>query len=331
MNFRTEIKLNKSSHLIEHNNKIAAFGSCFAENIADYLQKYRFSMLNNPFGVLYNPVSIHNAFTLIVTEKKFRREDLIQHDNLWHSWYHHSSFSNQDPDKCLANINKNLISAKNILSGCDFLIITYGTAYVYKHIDSGLIVSNCHKIPAEQFNRFRLELSNIVKNISETIGLVQQLNPSIQIIFSISPIRHLKDGLVENQLSKSSLITALHETIRNFKSCSYFPAYEIMMDDLRDYRYYEPNLTHPNQTAIEYIWDKFNTSWLSQGCQSVIQDLHRLNLARSHRSLFPGSGQEKVFIQNQLKIIAGLKKKYEYIDFTEDLDFFKSRLNDRMS
>ena len=266
---------------------------------------------------------------MIVSGKEFSQDDLIQHDDLWHTWYHHSSFSHQDPVQCLSVINDQLKEAKIFLKKCNFLIITYGTALVFAHIKSDLIVSNCHKIPSAQFKRIRLSTTEIEKYIHNTIELAQKLNPSIQIIFSVSPIRHLKNGMIENQISKSSLILALHNTINNTKSCSYFPAFEIMMDDLRDYRFYEQNLTHPSKTAIEYIWNKFAATWLSAQCQSTIKEIECINLARSHKILFPGSGKEQVFLRNQLKNLSELKQKYPYIDFSEDVEYFTVRINDK--
>jgi hypothetical protein len=327
MKFRTEIQIEKSPYLIEHYNSIATIGSCFAENIAQYLAKFRFKILNNPFGILYNPVSIYNALSLIQSEKKFTKDDLIQHDDLWHSWYHHSNFSHPNIDQCLLGINEQLNKARTFFNNCNFLIVTYGTAYVFELIESGIIVSNCHKIPSNRFKRFRMTVQDIENNISKFIKLAKALNPSIKIIFSVSPIRHLKDGMVENQLSKSSLLMALHHTIMQNDSCFYFPAYEIMIDDLRDYRFYESNLTHPSQMAIEYIWNKFSDTWLSEDCKSTIKDIDRLNKARLHKPLFTGSRKEQVFLKNQLKAINELKKKYPYIDFSEDRNYFNASLN----
>lgn len=327
MKFRTEIQIENPPNIIEHHNSIVTIGSCFAENITEYLSRFRFRILNSPFGLLYNPVSIFNSLSLIQLEKEFKKDDLIRNDDLWHSWYHHSSFSHPNVDQCLLVINEQLKKARTFFSDCNFLIITYGTAYVFEYIESGIIVSNCHKIPSNQFRRYRMSVQDIEDNISKTIKLAKILNPSIKIIFSVSPIRHLKDGMANNQLSKSSLLLALHSTIRQSDSCFYFPAYEIMIDDLRDYRFYESNLTHPNRIAIEYIWNKFSDTWLSKDCKLTTTEIDRINQARLHKPFFPGSIKEQVFIQNQLKIIDELEKKYPYIDFSEDVDHFKASLN----
>ncbi len=327
MIFRTEIQIESPPNLIEHYNSIVTIGSCFAENIAEYLLRFRFNIINNPFGILYNTVSIFNALSLIQSEKQFTSDDLIHDNDLWHSWYHHGSFSHPNIDQCLLGINDQLNQARTFFSDCNYLIITYGTAFVFEHIESGVIVSNCHKIPSNQFRRYRMTVQDIENNISKTIKLAKVLNPSIKIIFSVSPIRHLKDGMVNNQLSKSSLLLALHNTIKQSNSCFYFPAYEIMIDDLRDYRFYESNLTHPNRIAIEYIWNKFSNTWLSEDCKLTLKEIDRINQARLHKPFFPGSIKEQVFLKNQLKIIDELKKKYPYIDFSEDINHFNASIN----
>lgn len=328
MNFRTQIQIDQSQKPIEHTDKISTIGSCFAENIARYLIQLRFYVLDNPFGVLYNPASIYNSLNLILSKKSFTENDLINYDDLWHSWYHHSSFSHQDQDECLSRINNRIQEANVFLKNCNYLIITYGSAYVYEHIESGLIVSNCHKIPSDKFSKYRLNLSQIEKYIQDTANLAKKLNPSIQIIFSVSPIRQLKDGMIENQLSKSSLILGLHNALSDIEYCSYFPAYEILMDDLRDYRFYRSNLTHPNEIAVEYILEKFSETWLSENCQSIIKDIDRINQARSHKLFFPGSSKAQTFIRNQLIYISDLEKKYPYVDFSEDVKYFSSHLKD---
>ncbi|MEJ2545346.1 MAG: GSCFA domain-containing protein [Calditrichaceae bacterium] len=323
MKFRTEIQIDKYKYPIEHHNSIATIGSCFAENIAEYLRRFRFNTLANPFGILYNPVSIFNALSMIHSVKEFSKKDLVSQDDLWHSWFHHGSFSHPNAEQCVLKINDQIKRAKSFMEICDYLIITYGTAFVFEHIDSGIIVSNCHKIPSSQFRRYRLSVGEIESNISKTIELVKSLYPSIKIIFSVSPIRHLKDGMVDNQLSKSSLILALHNTIKDDESCFYFPSYEIMMDDLRDYRFYESNLTHPNQMAIDYILNKFSETWFSEKCLSTIRDIEKLNQARAHKSLFPGSDKDKEFKYMQLEHIEKYKIKYPHIDFSDDLKYFK--------
>jgi len=322
MQFRTEIESVNTGSKIEHNHTIVTIGSCFAENIGEFFKRYRFNILDNPFGVLYNPASIFNSLQLIENRKILTKKDLFNYDELWHSWYHHSSFSHPDPEHCLAAINENLIKAKKYLEECRFIIISLGTSYVFEHIDSGIIVSNCHKIPAKHFRRIRLNVKQTEDYIHKTVSMIKNINPSVQFLFSVSPIRHIKDGLVENQLSKASLIVAVHNVIQDSDNLYYFPGYEIMTDDLRDYRFYEKNLTHPSQLAVEYIWEKFMNAWLSQECRTAIEELGALNRARAHRILFPDSVKARNFKTQQLDKITQLKQKYPYIDFSDDIKHF---------
>jgi hypothetical protein len=326
MKLRTEIQLKPSGLQIEHHQKIITIGSCFAENIGLNFAKYHFSILNNPYGVLYNPASVYNSLHLISSNKTFEKSDLIFHDGLWHSWYHHSSYSDTKPDQCLSNLNSQLLRTKQFIENCDFLVITYGTSIVYELINSGLIVSNCHKVPADKFRRFRMDIQILEKYIRDTIALIKSINPSIYFIFTVSPVRHLKDGLAENQISKSSLIVALNNVIESENSAAYFPAYEIMLDDLRDYRFYDKNLVHPNSTAIDYIWDIFSNTWLSSQCRTIVKEMEQLYHSRNHKLFFPDSDKARAFIQQQLDKISTLSKKYSYIDFSGEAEYFSELL-----
>lgn len=312
--FRTEIQIQKSDLQIEHHSKIMTLGSCFASNMAEKFQHSRFDICDNPFGVLYNPVSIKNSLQLINSNKKFKAEDLIEYDGLLHSFFHHSTFSSTDSDECVETINAGLKQASSSLAKTDVLIITFGTAYVYRHRESGLIVSNCHKLPANKFDHFRLSIDKISKTIVEIVSLVHAINKNIKIIFSVSPIRYLKYGAHENQLSKSTLLLSLEAITNSNENCHYFPAFEIMMDDLRDYRFYEDNLLHPNQTAIDYIWEKFSNAHLSEKCRLAMIDMDKLSRAVSHRPHYSDTPSYRQFVKKQLSTIKELRIKYPYLD-----------------
>jgi hypothetical protein len=323
--FRTEIDIPKIDQPINHYDPIITFGSCFAENIGEILTKLRFSVCNNPFGVLYNPVSIYNSINLISTNEEFEEADLIFHNGEWHSFYHHSSFSSHNHLKALSDMNTKLQETRTFIQKSKFVIITYGTAFVYAYRKNGMIVSNCHKIPADQFDRSLLSVKDLKQSIKSTIEEIKELNPEINLIFSVSPIRHLKDGLPQNQRSKALLIVALQEIVSTTPNTYYFPAYEIMIDDLRDYRFYEQNLTHPNDMAIQYIWDKFKSACLSASCIETLKHVEKLNAALSHRVRNPDSEEHRIFIENHLKLLAQLKEKYEYLDFDEEIKYFLSQ------
>jgi len=324
--FRSEIDIPRYPFKLEHFHRVATFGSCFAANMGERLEAARFSVLDNPFGVLYNPFSIRTALQRAADNHLFGKDDLIFHEEQWHSFYHHSDFSRGDPQECLRVINESIRKTQSYLSKTDFILITYGTAYVYRYRKNGQIVSNCHKIPAKEFDHFRLSLSQISENIRRTIAAARRLNPEIRFIFSVSPIRYLKEGFTENQLSKALLLLAVHEAIGQDERSVYFPAYEIMMDDLRDYRFYEANLVHPNALAIDYIWHIFAEAFFSEECRRSVQKTEKLVSACRHRPRNPGAGKYKQFLINQLKYADDLQKEFPYLKLDEEISFLQETL-----
>ncbi len=322
MKFRTEIEVTKGSVFIEHEQKLLTIGSCFAENIARKLAAVRFRVLENPFGVLYNPASVLAALKLIAGERAIEEDDLVFHDGLWHSLLHHSTFSDAHKEILLDRIVRVNEQTTDFLQEARHVILTLGTAFVYRYRQSGKIAANCHKIPAGQFERFRLSAEEVSEYISESIQLLKNLNPALHIIMTVSPIRHVKDGLVQNQLSKATLITGIHKALKGALQTDYFPAYEILLDDLRDYRFYEENLTHPNTMAQNYIWEKFAETFFSKTCRQAVAEMEKLRKALGHRSLHPQSPAYRQFVQRQLVQIARLEKKYPYLNLSEEKQYF---------
>jgi len=314
MNFRTEIILTGNNLKIEHDHKIVTIGSCFAENIAEQFKYYLFNVFENPFGVLYNPASICNALKITEEEKQFSKDDLIIDQGEWHSFYHHSDFSHHNPGECLTRINTRTIEVKKFLSGTDRVIISLGTSYIYRHKEKDIIVSNCHKIPADRFERILLSPEESGKYLTSIIYILKKLNPNAKIIFTASPIRHIKDGFAENQLSKSSLIVAVHNVIKKNENCFYFPSYEIMMDDLRDYRFYEKDMLHPNKIAIEYIWEKFSDSCFSKNCKDTVKDIEPYVRGIRHRPKDENSPQNLIFKDSLKKLKEDLLVKYPHLN-----------------
>ena len=328
MKFRTEIEIEKHKSLIEHSDKIFTIGSCFAQNIAEYFRTSRFTILGNPFGVLYNPISIFNSLKLAVEEKQFVESDLIKHQSEWHSFYHHSDFSNHDKKVVLDNINNSIVSTNSFLKNADIIIITFGTSYVYKHLEKEMVVSNCHKIPQKEFSHFRLTYSDTIVAIKNTLELIKSINPKAKYILTVSPVRHLKDGANNNQLSKANLLLAINEIVNSERNSLYFPSYEIMMDDLRDYRFYNSDLVHPNKMATDYIWEKFITSQCSEKCLQTIKEISKIVSARNHRVRNTGSDEHQKFVASMIDKIEVLQRKYEHLLLNEDLDYFKSQLTE---
>jgi GSCFA family protein len=327
MKFRTEINLAKSDLQIEHKNSVITFGSCFAENISEYFQFYRFNVMKNPFGVLYNPISVLNAIKSLEEQKEFSESDLDFHQDEWHSFYHHSDFSNHVKDECLNSINETGKTASEFIRKTKVIIITFGTAFVFRHLEKEIVVSNCHKIPSNKFKRFRLSIDESVLNINFIIDSISRINNDAKIIFTVSPVRHWRDGAVANQLSKATLLLAVNNAVSTHSNCFYFPSYEIVMDDLRDYRYYEADLLHPNKLATDYIWEKFSNTHFSEKCLSAMNEMKVIAEARMHRPRNIVSEAHQKFLKKQLKFIDQLELKYGHLNLEEDKKYFKEQLN----
>jgi hypothetical protein len=287
--------------------------------------KLKFPTLVNPFGVLYNPVSVRNALEILIEQKEFVETDLNLFNDLWYSFYHDSEFSNPDKQQCLNKINSSTRVASKQLRHANYLIITFGTAWIYKYLKTGQPVSNCHKIPAKEFERSKLQPEAIFIEWSNLINRLNQLNKNLKIIFTVSPVRHWKDGAIQNQLSKSTLILAIHQLVSKFDNVSYFPSYEIMMDDLRDYRFYADDMLHPSQVAIDYIWEHFAKTFFQKETEKIIQQVEKIIRAKNHRPLNKDTSTHKKFIQNQIQLIKDLDKKYPFLKFKDELDYFNSQ------
>ncbi len=326
MKFRTEIKFEKSNLQIEHSDKILTIGSCFAENIAEYFRFYRFNVLGNPFGVLYNPASIYNSIKLAVEKREFVKDDLIYDQSEFQSFYHHSDFSHHDEKECLTKINNSISQTHEFIKEANVIIITIGTSFVYKHLKKNIIVSNCHKIPQKEFRRFQLTLDRVKDYLNKIIELVSSLKSNISYLFTVSPVRHWKDGAVDNQISKSILLLAVNEIVNSNKNCFYFPSYEIMMDDLRDYRFYAEDMLHPNKIATDYIWEKFGETYLSGNCFRIMKEVKKIMQAVNHRPRNIKSAVHQKFLKEQLAEIDGLSKNHNYINFDSEINSLKSQL-----
>ncbi|MEE4198634.1 MAG: GSCFA domain-containing protein [Bacteroidales bacterium] len=325
--FRTTISPEQSKHKISYQTPVLFMGSCFTENIGNRMQELKFPALVNPFGVLYNPVSVQKGLEILIDQYQFISGDLHFFNEKWFSFYHDTEFSHPVQQKCLENVNESVYRAACHLRKTKYLVVSFGTSWVYKYKKTEEIVSNCHKIPSREFERFKLGVEDIFVEWAKLINRLNQLNNNLKIIFTVSPVRHWKDGAVQNQLSKSTLILAIHQLIKIFKNVEYFPSYEIMMDDLRDYRFYASDLLHPSDVAIEYIWDFFSGKYFDDTTQQILMDIHKVLQAKNHRPLHSGTEQHKKFIQSQIKRINQLSKDYPFIDFNEELSFFQGQLS----
>ena len=319
MQFRTQIPLSKSNNPIDYNSKVLSFGSCFAENMADKFDYFKFQNETNPFGIIFNPVSIEKVIERAVTENWFTEKDVFFHNERWHSFEVHSDLSNSDRQELLETLNKAISETNKQLKEATHIIITYGTSWIYRNLESDEIVANCHKVPQKQFSKELLPVDVIQKSTQNTIDLIQAINLNVNFIFTISPVRHIKDGFAENQLSKSHLFTAVHEVLKThnskLKTHNYFPSYEIMMDELRDYRFYTEDMLHPNQVAIDYIWHKFSENNMTEESISLMQEVDEIQKSLRHRSFNPESEQHQKFLAKLQKKINALGEKWPNIKF----------------
>lgn len=304
MQFRTIIPIEKSENQIDYNSNVLLMGSCFAENIGAKFSYFKFNHLVNPFGIIFNPVSIEKLVERLVNDKKFTEADIFFHNNLWQSYEVHSELSNPDKDVFLHKINSLLEEIRIRFSEITHFQITYGTSWVYRNIESKEIVANCHKLPQKQFTKELLSVETIHKSIQNTIELVHKINPNCYFIFTVSPVRHIKDGFVENTVSKAHLLSAVHLSQFTSDNSQYFPSYEIMMDELRDYRFYTDDMLHPNQTAVDYIWERFSESFINEKAFETMQEVDSIQKSLLHRPFNPTS-------ENHLKFLSQLNVKIE--------------------
>ncbi|HEY6913366.1 MAG TPA: GSCFA domain-containing protein [Paludibacter sp.] len=311
--FQTNVEIPPTDLTITYGDRIMTLGSCFAENIGGRMKQLYFDTEINPFGVLYNPVSISNSIKMLIDNRPFTEDDLFQNRGLWQSFSHSSLFSATTAEKCLEAINERFHAAADFLRETNILVITFGTAWVYEEAKGGRVVSNCHKLPASSFIRRRLTVDEIVSDYSELVTRLKTLYPRLQIIFSVSPIRHWKDGAHGNNVSKSTLLLAIDALQNEFDNVHYFPAYEIQLDELRDYRFYASDMLHPSDVAVDYIWQRFAETYFDEATNRTKKELEQLQGDLSHRPLFPDSEEYEKFRRSTEKRKQKLISKYPFL------------------
>jgi hypothetical protein len=301
MKFRTEVTVLPVEFQLSHPDKIMLQGSCFVENISPKILQAGFPADINPFGILYNPASIANSLFDLIHNRIYTPRDLFLHKDVYHSWAHHSRFSGINEDQVLEQINFRINQSSGFLKEANLLIITFGTATVYRLLSSGEVVSNCHRLSAKLFKEERLTTNRIIQQWNGLIQELQIINSGLRILFTVSPVRHRKEGAHENQLNKAILLLAVNELIKANHQCYYFPSYEIMMDDLRDYRFYAEDMIHPNQQAIDYIWEQFGQAYFSLETNAVIKEWESIQQALNHRPFHPESKEYREFREKTKK------------------------------
>lgn len=313
MKFRTEVFIEPSPQKIEIEDHLFSIGSCFASEITARIARGQVRTLNNPFGTIFNPYSINKAIEKISKCVYYSEDDIFNYEGRYLSFDHHTSFDGDSVEQVLGKINKVLEESSVFFKKSKWVIITYGTAFVYEFLPQQCLVANCHKIPQKFFEKRFLSHSEILESIKNTINLINKYaEEGGQILFTVSPVRHTKDGMVENQLSKAKLLTALHEAVAENANCHYLPIYEIMMDDLRDYRFYAEDLIHPNNQGIQYIFEKFGNAYFSEATQSFINENSKIAAALAHRPINPESPLYKEYLEKIKTKIAEQQRKVSY-------------------
>jgi GSCFA family len=316
MQFTIHVPIPKSNNPIDYNSKIMSLGSCFAENMANKLEYFKFQNTVNPFGIIFNPVSIEKIIARVVSKELFTEKDIFFHNERWNCYEVHSYLSHENKEHFLENLNQILELTHFQIFKLSHCIITYGTSWVYRNIETNEIVANCHKVPQNQFEKELLSAENIQKSIENTIDLIQKINPNCHFIFTVSPVRHIKDGFVENSVSKAHLISAIHATHNSqLTTHNYFPSYEIMMDELRDYRFYAYDMLHPSQSAIDYIWIRFFENYVSEKEFATMQQVCDIQKALHHKPFNENAKSHQQFLSKLEDKIAQIEQKFPQIQF----------------
>jgi hypothetical protein len=326
MEFRTTFNIDPSIYKITYNDPVMFIGSCFASSIGEQMQLGRMPVMINPAGAVYNPVSVYNNIDMIIRKKEFVHDDLFKHNGIYLSFFHNTEFSSFDSEKVLSKINDKSGDAQKFLASSKYLFITFGTARVYKLKQNGMIVSNCHKIPPDFFITDLLTVDEIVTLWSELLERLNRLYPELKVVFTISPVRHWKDGAHGNQVSKSVLFLAVEELLKLPASPDYFPAYELVMDDLRDYRFYDEDMLHPSSGAVKYIWETFAAAYIESKTYNFWQQAVKITLAAEHHILTDSPSGVAKFAEKMLKDIDTISAKIPSMDLSREKKYFLSLL-----
>lgn len=328
MQFRAELTPKPFSLKIKHTDRLLLVGSCFTEQIGKKLATHRFRVLENPNGILFNPFSIAKSLMSYANGKLYSGDELFFNNELWASREHHTRFSGPDKDAVLKAINHSQQQANEFIKSANWLLLTLGSAFVYewKDIaddgDHSNVAANCHKIPTDKFNRRLTSPAEIQAILEKMITAVRKLNPELKIIFTVSPVRHLREGFIDNNRSKAALIQAVH-SLTDEKGIFYFPAYELVIDDLRDYRFFAEDMVHPNYAATNYVWEKFTEAVIDVPSQQIMKEINELNAAMAHKAFNPSSAAHKKFLAFHLQKTLLIKQNYPYIDLDDAVAFFK--------
>ena len=322
MEFQLPITFAPLPQPIRYGEKILLTGSCFTEHIGDALSDWKFTTLLNLNGILFDAVSVASSLLSYIGPKRYAAEDLVFFNELWQSWQHHSHFSGTDQAAVLDRINASQEQAHAFLREADWLIITLGSAFSYRLADTGMAVANCHRAPGKYFVKHLLTIEEIVTALDGCLHQLFYFNPGLKVIFTVSPVRHIRDGVVENNRSKARLIESVHHLVNKFDRLFYFPAYELVIDVLRDYRFYDIDLVHPNYAATQFVLEKFVEYGIDAGSREVLEEVKKLVVARRHRPMHPDTEAHARFRREQGEKALGLAAKYPFLDLREEIGYF---------
>jgi hypothetical protein len=325
MKLRTQVPLQQAEHQLDYQSQLLLLGSCFVENIGQKIDYYKFRALQNPYGVLFHPKAIENLVSRSVQETEYSEKDIFFRDERWHCFDAHSDLSDVSKEALVRKLNEGLKATRQQIFNSTHIVITLGTAWVYQNKASGTNVANCHKVPQKQFSKKLLSVEVIVQSLENILNLIQSANPNVQIIFTVSPVRHLKDGFVENQQSKAHLITAVRQILSSrtdhaygqpgSRDKHYFPAYEIMMDELRDYRFYKADMVHPNDLAVDYIWERFKKVWISDAAFATMEKVNEIQKGMLHKPFNPKAEAHQKFLSSLNTKTRELQEEFPFIAF----------------
>ncbi len=319
MKLQTNIPLQKQTHnQIDYHSKLLLLGSCFVENIGQKFNYFKFKSFQNPFGILYHPRAIENLILNSINEKMYDESDIFYHNERWHCFDAHSDLSSTSKVELLNNLNDSIKSTNKQINKSTHIIITLGTAWAYRFIETDNVVANCHKVPQKKFLKQIQSVKSIIESLEAIIELIKSVNPEVSILFTVSPVRHIKDGFVENTQSKSHLISAIHSILSpraQSRGLYYFPSYEIMMDELRDYRYYAEDMLHPNKVAVNYIWERFQSVWITSEAFQIMDEVDSIQKGINHKPFNSEGDQHKVFLKSLEDKKSQLKQQFPDITF----------------
>ena len=308
---------------IDYRDKLALTGSCFTEHIGNSLRDLKFQVIQNPHGIIFDPSSVASGLVSYIDNKHYGEQDLFYLNELWHSWQHHSRFSGIDKNSVLERINASQQQAHDFLKETRWLIITLGASFSYRLKEGNIPVANCHRAPASQFEKRLMTVEEINTALDNCLYRLFRFNPDIQVIFTVSPVRHIRDGVTDNNRSKARLIESAHHLVNKFERLHYFPAYELVIDVLRDYRFYDIDLVHPNYQATQFVIEKFMEYFVNEPSRALSQEIKKIIIARKHKPFEASTEAHKKFLRIHAEKTRILMEKYPFLRLEEELAYFE--------